>query len=105
MARWSDLDPLAPTDMAAYLDLQRLFPSLAYGGATPLTGDRLELTITAELTPELWTVSLSIYDPWRHPDTFNWSHVHVDSDLPFDTGLLRDTVLPGLDYRICRITA
>lgn len=105
MARWIDLDPLAPTDMAAYIDLQPTGPPWSYAGANPPTGYRLELECFRSVPPVLWSVVYRIYDPYRNPETFGWSNIYVDPDKPFDTGLLLHVFIAGSDYRMARVTA
>jgi len=99
IAHWADLDPLAPTDLAAYIDLSKLVGLPAYFGRS--AGDEAWLEVSLERTDPTgyWKVTFDIYDPWRHPDTWVWDNVWVDPTKPFDTGLLQDPFIPGFDFR------
>lgn len=102
---WTDLDPLHYSQQQAYINLEETVPATTWHGATPLSGPRLQLTLTRTLYPDTWSVLAEIYHFDMLHETHTWSNVHVATGQPFDTGLLRDInpIAPDTDYRFAQI--
>lgn len=104
-AHWVDLDPLAPTDMAAYIDMEILPGGGVWFGQTPTTGHRLAITLTQKSPPNYFDVLFQIWDTWRNPENALYSDVKVDPDKPFAIENLGDIHIPGKDFRWMYILA
>lgn len=102
MAHWRDMDPLQPTDLASYIDCFQQGGAASYFGRSNSESPRLELRVEQSAGTGLWAVELAIYDPWRNPEVFTWSGILIPPHLPFDTGLLQEVIVPGLDFRLCK---
>ncbi|MEE9602966.1 MAG: hypothetical protein V3V75_06665 [Thermoguttaceae bacterium] len=101
-AVWSDLPPPGNGKVDSYLTLAKVHPAPMYQGQTSLLLPYIVADVQPSGAPELWQVRLWLYWPGEIPEEFIFPLVHVDPNAPFDTGLLTDTVNPGIDYRLAR---
>lgn len=104
-ALWYDLDPLAYTKIEQTITLTQQGGPHAYAGAGPKTPDYLTCTAERIGPGPNWSFTLRIYNAFHNGWPYTWSPVHVDPDQPFHSGLLWDTVIPGQDYRLLRVSA
>ena len=98
-----DYDPLAWREDSQRFPLQKIPGQNAYFGRSAPAGDRYELTLTRLADPNYWNLTLDIFDPYRQPETFSFPNRYVDSSKPFDTHLIYEEHIPGLDFRALRI--
>lgn len=103
-ANWTDLDPVAPYAQQAMFPLKRMGAINYYFGRSSPGSVRLELYAIQAGTTPYWNIIIITYDPGAAPEWEMWPSVYVDPDKPFDTRLLTDVTIPGIDYRIARIT-
>jgi len=100
-----DLDPEDPIAGAGYAALPKIDTAPTWAGISPPAATRVGALITAAAPPNRWNVTATLYPPGHAPASWFWLNVHIDPTRPFDTGLLRNVVLPNLDYQNVRITS
>lgn len=103
-AWWQDLDPGKEADITIVTEIRPDDPRDNYHGQDTRGGATLEIDLNKLPGLHLWSVTLTIWDPWRNPETYTWSPVHIDEQWDFATPLFQDLVIPGMDERRCRIT-
>ena len=100
-----DLDPLDPLGASGYTVMPMIDPSPTYAGISPDAENRVGAHITPAGPANRWNVTATLYPPGHAPVNWYWNNVYIDPNRPFDTGLLKQIVIPGQDYQNVRIMA
>jgi len=102
MELW-DLDPLDPIGATGYTQMPMIDPAPIYDGTSPPAANRLRARLERAVLPNHWNLACTLYPPTPTPGFWVWTDIYVDPAKPFDTGLVRRLILPGLDYQKVRI--
>jgi len=100
-----DLDPLDPVGGSGYTVMPMVAEDPIYSGISPAAATRFGATIQPAGPAGLWNVETTLYPPDHAPVWWFWNDVPIDPLRSFDTGLLRNVVIPGQDYQNVRIMA
>ncbi len=98
-----DLDPLDPIGATGYTAMPMIDPAPIYDGISPPAPNRLRARLEKSALPNHWNLACTLYPPTPTPGFWVWIDIYVDPTKPFDTGLIRRLILPGLDYQNVRI--
>lgn len=99
MAHWRDLDPLAPFDLAAYIDLWLVIGVPEYFGRSAALPAYLELSLVRTDPVGIWSFWFSRIVSGGGIETKVYHNIYVDPAKPFNSGYIGDVHLPGLDFR------
>lgn len=104
-ARWTDLDPEFPIDVAMFIKLARDGVLFRWYGAATMNRITLTLTLERITDPNPWRVSLA--KRWNHlgHEVLDWDPVTMQLEPTYDTGALTSVNIPGYDYRQARVMA
>lgn len=103
-ARWTDLDPLGPFDLAIYCTCPRVGDSWQWMGEIAKGALKLRITLARLVDPQPWRIRLDKWvDGGSHELMFFPTFV-MQLEPTWDTRLLTFTHLPGYDFRQARVT-
>lgn len=103
-ARWTDLDPLAPCDVAIFTTLQRTAGQWLWTGGITKGAVTLFIALHRTADPQPWRLEIRVYDPWRTPEIAVWEPLTMQLEPAWDTGLLTSVHIPAIDFREARVT-
>ncbi len=98
-----DLDPADPIGASGYTQMPMIDPAPIYAGISPDADNRVGATIGPSGATDRWNVTATLFPPAHVPKSWFWNNVYIDPLRPFDTRLLKQIILPGLDYQNVRI--
>jgi hypothetical protein len=102
-ARWTDLDPLGPLDIAMQVTMPQVASAWKWTGEKTVQGTRFILTLENVGGTYPWLATL---DVWRTPiahESMSFPQFNMPLDFPWDTHLLTWVHLPGYDYRQAQV--
>ena len=98
-----DLDPADPIGASGYTQMPMVSPEPTYAGLSPPAPNRVGALIAPAAAPGYWNVEATLHPPAHASVSWFWFDVFIDPLRPFDTGLLHNVIIPGLDYQNVRI--
>lgn len=98
-----DLDPADPIGGAGYALLNMIDPAPTWTGVSPPGATQVGAAIGPAAAPNFWNVTATLFPPDHASATWLWNDVYINPTKNFDTRLLQQLVLPGLDYQNVRI--
>ena len=102
-ARWTDLDPLNPTDIAIYVPMPSTDVTNCWQGEATVGAKRLIITLVGTVEPNAWTLSLNIWHTIHDWEGMAFPNFAMQLEPSWDTGLQSHVYLPGLDFREARV--
>lgn len=103
-ARWTDLDPEAPIDVAIYTPMPHLGAGWVWRGSVTKGTVTLQITLSRLIAPQPWAIQIDVWDQWRNPETYIWMPLVIQLEPAINTRLQTFVHLPGLDFRQARVT-
>ena len=103
-ARWTDMDPLIPLDIAWYCTLPRRGSDWYWSGSVTKYGITCQTSIERIATPNNWTVTITIKDYYVGAESHAWPAIQFTPD--WDTRPLETIFImqPHWDFRRARVT-